>query len=171
MLCEIDKEQCVMEIKLEDLNSNQWEKYLGAYGNMSNLMSDFMKDPDDKELQESVYQGINHQMTFYSAVYLVKLLEQKILSGDIEWAEYCLFNVGMTLASDNILARRGSRKSNVTKELKRNYRLCVKKLKKLARRFYKENKDKLKHKEESFMANLSFKGFRIFVYIFVTYIV
>ena len=112
-----------MDIKLEDLNSDQWEKHLGAYGNMSNVMSDFMKDPDDKELQESVYQGINHQMTFYSAVYLVmpylvKLLEQKILSGDIEWAEYCLFNTGMTLASDNILTRRGSRKSNVTKELK-----------------------------------------------------
>ena len=165
-----------MEIKLEDLNSDQWEKHLGAYGNMSNLMSDFMKDPDDKELQESVYQGINHQMTFYSAVYLVmpylvKLLEQKILSGDIEWVEYCLFNSGMTLASDNILARRGSRKVNVTKEITRNYRLCVKKLKKLASRFYKENKDKLKHKEESFMANLSFKGFRIFVYIIVTYIV
>ena len=166
----------MMEIKLEDLNSDQWEKHLGAYGNMSNVMSNFMKDPDDKELQESVYQGINHQMTFYSAVYLVmpylvKLLEQKILSGDIEWAEYCLFNAGMTLASDNMLARRGSRKVNVTKELKRNYRLCVKKLKELARHFYKENKDKLKHNEESFMANLSFKGFRIFVYIFVTYIV
>ena len=112
-----------MEIKLEDLNSDQWEKHSGAYGNMSNLMSDFMKDPDDKELQESVYQSINHQMTFYSAVYLVmpylvKLLEQKILSGDIEWAEYCLFNVGMTFASDNMLTRRGSRKLNVTKELK-----------------------------------------------------
>ena len=164
------------EIKLEKFDSKQWEKYYGAYGNMSELMTAFMENPDDKELQESVYQGINHQMTFYSAVYLVmpylvNLLKRKLSSGDIEWVEYCLFNIGMTIASDNILTRKESRKGDATKELKRNYNLCLKELKKIAKQFYKENKNELKHKQESFMAKLAFKGFGLVVYIFVTYIV
>ncbi|MCH5272385.1 MAG: hypothetical protein J1E35_01805 [Lachnospiraceae bacterium] len=142
---------------------------------MSGVTNAFMEHPEDKKLAESVYEGINHQMSFYSAIYLVmpylvKLLEQKISSGDTEWAEYCLFNIGMTIASDNWITRRGYKKEKVPDDLKKNYKLCLKKVRKIAGYFYKENKSKLKHKEESSIAKLAFKGFRILVYEFVIHV-
>ena len=163
------------EIKLESIGSEIWSKYKGAYGNMSEVMDVFMKEPDNEDAAEQVYQGINHQMLFYPAAYIVmpyltKLLEGKIASGDIEWAEYCLFNIGMTIASDNCFARRKGKKIDVSADIKGNYRLCVKKLRRIAKRFYKENKMQLKHRSESGAAKLVFNGFGLLIYWLLFYL-
>lgn len=158
-----------------DLTAKEWEQYPGAFGNMAQAMADFLANPDDEDLAETVYEGINHQMTFYPAAYLAvpyltQVLEQKIAAGDVEWAEYCLFQLGMALASDNFSTKRDIKKIDVTKEMQANYQQSVKKLKKIAKQFYKANKRQLKHKEESFMAKWAFEGFRLLVYEFVIHV-
>lgn len=158
-----------------DLAAKEWEQYPGAFGNMAEVMADFLHSPDDEDLAEAVYEGINHQMSFYPAAYLAvpyltQLLEQKIAAGDVEWAEYCLFQLGMTLASDNIATKWDIKRIGVAKEVQTNYQQYVKKLKKIAKQFYRANKKQLKHKQESFMAKWAIKGFRLLVYEFVIHV-
>ena len=48
--------------------------------------------------------------------------------------------------------------------------MCKRRIKKIARRFFKENQGNLKHRQESFMARLAIKGFRVLVYEFVIHV-
>lgn len=165
----------MQEIAFVALDAEKWERYPGAFGNLSEAIEDFLNAPDDKDLAETVYEGINHQMSFYPAAYpavpyLTHLLEQKIALGDIEWAEYCLFQLGMTLASDNFVTRRDIKQIDVEKEIQIHYQQCTKKLKTIAKQFYKAYKNQLKHQQESFMAHLAIKGFRLLVYEFVLHV-
>jgi len=59
----------------------------------------------DWESIEDIFENITHQMTFYSATYvvfphLVKLLEHIMEEGDIEHAHMLIFNLGICLATD-----------------------------------------------------------------------
>ncbi|MBE6764358.1 MAG: hypothetical protein E7546_00560 [Ruminococcaceae bacterium] len=160
------------KITTEAIGSENWDKYYGAYGNMSEDIKALINDPDDKDATEKVYQGINHQMSFYPAAYIVlpyltDLLDRKIEAKDIEWAEYCLFNIAMTIASDNVFARDKEHKINMTSDIKGNYKRCVKKVRKTAKRFYRTYKDQLEHKSESNASRLVFYGFGLPVYLFV----
>jgi len=161
------------KITTEAIGAASWEKYHGAYGNMSDAVAALINNPDDKDIAEQVYQGINHQMSFYPAAYIVlphlaELLDKKIAAGDVEWAEYCLFNIAMTIASDNIFARSKESKTKVQPAIRRNYKRCVKKLRRTAKRFYKANKGKLTHQSESKAAKLVFSGLGLPVYLFVS---
>lgn len=161
-------------LMLEDLNSERWEKYVGAYGNIQGFLEKFVNDPDNKDMAENVYQSLNHQMTFYPAnylviPYLVEMLEKKMASDDVKWVEYCLFNVGMTLASKNIVTRHEYSGFKPDKDVKKAYRKSLKKLKKLSNYFYKIYKGQLTHKSESLAARLCIKGIRLPVYLFVIY--
>ena len=160
---------------LEDLNSDRWEKYVGGYGNIQGFLEKFVNDPDNKNIAEDVYQSLNHQMGFYPAnylviPYLVEMMEKKMASDDVEWVEYCLFNIGMALASKNVLTRHEYSRFEIDKDVKKAYRMSIKKLKKLSNYFFMTHKGKLTHKSESLAARLCIKGIRLPVYLFVIYI-
>lgn len=151
------------EIRLVPLDSELWEKLPGAYGSMAEDIAALAAEPDSEKLAENVYLGMNHQMSFYPAVYialphLAQLLDRQIEAGKVEWAEYCLFNIAMTIASDNRKARVFEPGTVIPAEVKESYRLCVKELKKKAKAFYRANRRKLTHKGESFMAKLVYRG-------------
>ncbi len=153
-----------MEMQYLDFDDPQWAQYEGAYGNMSEAVRRLLEQPDDKELAECVYQGINHQMDFYSAAYLVlpylvKLLEEQIAVEKVEWAEYCLFNIAMVIACDNFFLRRSAVRydkslAQVPQELKQNYRTAIRKCRKTARRFYWKYRKQLTNKAEAIFAKL-----------------
>lgn len=153
----------MMDIKVIPFDSELWEKLPGAYGNMAQDINALIGDPDNEELAENVYQGINHQVSFYPAAYiaiphLAVLLEKQIENGRTEWAEYCLFNIAVTIASDNRKARVFEPGTIIPSEVMANYRLCVKQLKKTAKRFYRANRKQLKHKFETTLAKLVYRG-------------
>ncbi len=157
------------ELKSEPIGSQLWEKYKGAFGNMSAEMETLLSDPDNEENTEDVYQGINHQMSFYPAAYIVlphlaELLEQRIGESKIEWVEYCLFNVAMTIASDNKRGRVIGKGEEATADVLKNYKLSVRRIKKTAKVFYRKNRKQLTHKSESSAAKLVFGGFGAIVY-------
>lgn len=160
------------DLILEPFDSERWTRYVGTFGNMSDAVRTLINDPDNKDNAENVYQGINHQMSFYPAAYIVipyfaGLLEGKIKSGDVEWVEYCLFNIAMTIASDNRRGRIIEKGKEATKDIMKNYKCTVRGIKKTARQFYRKNRKKLTHKSESGAAKLVFHGFGALVYMVV----
>jgi len=158
------------ELKCEPIGSGLWEKHKGAFGNMSGEMEILLSDPDNEKNTEEVYQGINHQMSFYPAAYIVmphlaELLDHQISEGKIEWAEYCLFNAAMTIASDNKRGRIINKEEEATPDVMKNYRLSVRRIKKIAKAFYRKYGKQLTHKSESSAAKLVFSGFGAIVYL------
>lgn len=111
-----------MEIKLVDLNSELWETFCGAYGNVSKEVEILMGEPitepqeklrrlDSEEKEDyriafdNLCENLSHQMSFYEATYLalpylVQLLERNSKSGSFEWKLTMISELGLCLATD-----------------------------------------------------------------------
>lgn len=109
-------------MKLVDLDSDLWEVFCGAYGNVSEelkiLMGEVDKIPPQKKLRrleteekddyeiafDNICENLWHQMSFYPATYLVlpyfvTLLEQKEKEQNSKWEISILSQIGLCLAT------------------------------------------------------------------------
>lgn len=112
-----------MDIKLTPYNSELWETFRGAYGNVCEevkiIMGDleppqnFLKlrrlDPEEKDSYriafDNLCENITHQLSFYDATYIVmpymmKLLEKKEAEKDFDWQFTIICEMGICLATD-----------------------------------------------------------------------
>lgn len=110
-------------MRLTEFSSGLWEEYRGAYGSVRReveiLMDGTTAPPPQQKLRrldteekddyriafDNLCEGLSHQMSFYSATYLVlpymaKLLEEKEAAGDFQWQVLILSEMGVCLATD-----------------------------------------------------------------------
>jgi len=110
-------------MRLTEFSSDLWETYRGAYGSVRReveiLMDGTTAPPPQQKLRrldteekddyriafDNLCEGLSHQMSFYSAIYLVlpymaKLLEEKEAAGDFRWQVLILSEMGVCLATD-----------------------------------------------------------------------
>lgn len=146
-----------MEIKLTDLNSELWETFRGAYGNVSKevaiLMGEPMTEPqkkirrldtEEKEDYHIVFdnlcENLSHQMSFYKATYLalpylVTLFGKESKNESFEWKLTMLSEIGLCLATD-IPSNHEDQLDD--EEILRSYEASVLKLQELTRQFIKQ---------------------------------
>jgi len=110
-------------MKLLPFESNLWEIFTGAYGNVCEevriIMGDVDKIPPQTKLRrleteekedvqiayDNLIENLWHQMSFYPATYLampylVKYLEKKEAAGDFDGQLLVISNMGIVLATD-----------------------------------------------------------------------
>ena len=117
-----------------------------------------------------IFQNITHQMTFYSATYvvlpyMVNLLEQTLEDGDVEHAHLLIFNLGICLATDIPENHFEETKSPLLDD----YNAAAQKLAGLTKHFYNTYIDEIQEMDEEqrsmlFVATLAILGERAAVY-------
>ncbi|MDE7207590.1 MAG: hypothetical protein K2N90_10620 [Lachnospiraceae bacterium] len=125
----------------------------------------------DWEDIDIIFQNITHQMTFYSATYvvlphMVRFLEQVMEEGDVEHAHLLIFNLGICLATDI----EGNHFEETNSPLLEDYNAAAQKLAGLTKRFLNTYIDEIQEMDEEqrsmlFVAVLAILGERETVYV------
>lgn len=162
-----------MEINLVALDSKLWEIFRGAYGNVSKevaiLMGEPIRekqeklrrlDPEEKEdyriAFDNLCENLYHQMSFYTATYLVlpylvTLFERDNEFSSFEWKLTMISELGGCLATDFP----GNHKEQLTdKSILEAYEASILKLQELTKQFleqYEENIKRLDFNERSML--------------------
>jgi len=163
-----------MEIKLAGYNSELWELLHGAYGNVCEEVKILMGDVEEIPPQEktrrldfeekddymiafdNLCENLTHQMTFYSASYIVmpymvELLRLRELEGCFKWQFLIICNMGICLATDVY----EDSIEEIPGEVLENYNASVEILKEKTKEFIKNNSGRLKEldrNEKNFLA-------------------
>lgn len=120
----------ILEYELIDFESDFWERYRGAYGNIKEWVQILVQDTQRQqesyqEAFDNLSQSITHQMSFYPATYLVvpyllELLNRMQQQHDFDWQCKIIEVVGTCLATQS-----QEYPVEVEKELIENYQRCV----------------------------------------------
>ncbi len=153
-----------MDIKLTPYDSQLWDTYRGAYGNVCEMVQVIMGDlapspnplklrrldPEDKDnyrvVLDNLFENLTHQLSFYKATYLVmpymvKLLEKKKTENDFDWQLVIICEMGICLATDI--------PNNISfeiknEEVKESYKASVALFKEQTKQFLNEHMEQLK---------------------------
>ena len=125
----------------------------------------------DWEGIDIIFQNITHQMTFYSATYvvlphMVRLLEQVLEEKDVEHAHLLIFNLGICLATDI----EGNHFEQTDSPLLEDYNAAAQKLAGLTKQYLNTYIDEIREMDEEqrsmlFVAVLAILGEREAVYV------
>jgi len=94
-----------IEFQTEPFDSAVWDVLRKASTmDLKTMLQDAVNNREWEDI-DIIFQNITHQMTFYSAIYvvfphMVRLLEQVLDEGDVEHAHLLIFNLGICLATD-----------------------------------------------------------------------
>lgn len=155
------------ELILVPLDSELWEKFCGAYGNVSRevgiLMGEPILEPQKKlrrlDMEEkedyriafdNLSENLAHQMSFYEATwlvipYVVSLLEQKAADNDFEQQFYLIMEMGIWLTTD---IPYNHMESIEDKEILDNYNKSVRRLQEIVKDFLKLHLEEIRQKDE-----------------------
>ncbi len=162
-----------MEPKLIEFNSELWEMFRGAYGNIRDDLKVLMEsDPvlseneqqwyvDQSDKTESdlriafdnICEQLWHQMSFYDALYLampylVKLYEKWQQNADFRMQGMLLTNIGIFLATDISYNHEIDDTEKVPKEILESYHQSIKIIREKAKEFLHCYKEQLKQIDE-----------------------
>jgi len=157
------------QLNFIDFNSDLWEKFRGAYGNIKDDLSElFNIDADIPENEKAFYihkapesnyriafdnicAQLMHQGSFYSALYiampyLVKIYEYWLEKNDFDWQVLYLTNIGLFIATDNSYNHQydGMSLDDIDENIRISYIKSIDIIKKRAEEFILKNIEKLK---------------------------
>lgn len=158
-----------MDIKLTPYDSELWDTYRGAYGNVCEIVQVIMGDlepspnplklrrldPEDKDnyriVFDNLFENLTHQLSFYEATYLVmpymvNLLEQKKAENNFDWQLVIICEMGICLATDI--------PNNISFEIKNeeimeNYKASVALFKEQTKQFLNEHMEQLQSLDDN----------------------
>lgn len=114
---------------VEPFDSTVWE--VVSMAGRTDLGAELKAAIETRDWQtiQDIFDNITHQMTFYTAIYvvlphMVRLLEQVLQEGDLEHAHMLIWNLGVCLAVDIP----GNRREEPDSPLMDDYRAAAKKL-------------------------------------------
>ncbi len=159
------------ELLLLDYNSELWEVYRGAYGNVVEDVQILMQAiPAHEKLKlrrlwteakdnyeiafENICENLYHQLSFYDATYitmpyLVTLLEQKEQEQDLEWQIKLISEMGVCLMTD---ISEINTEVIEDEEILENYEFSISILQEKTKTFLKQNIEKLKELDKNRLA-------------------
>lgn len=155
-------------MNLVDLNSDLWEIFRGAYGNVSEelkiLMGEVNEIPNQVKIRrldteekgdyeiafDNLCENLYHQMSFYLATYLVlpyfvTLLEQKEKEKDRKWEISILTEMGVCLATYISCNHTGSVEQDIMDSFEESISIAAEKVKV----FFSERFEELKRLDEN----------------------
>ena len=162
-----------MEPKLIEFDSELWEIFRGAYGNIKDDLKELMElDPilPEYELRwyadmsgeiesdlriafDNVCEQLWHQMSFYDALYLalpylVKLYKKWQKSAGFQMQGMLLTNIGLLLATDVSYNHNANDTETVPEEILESYRQSVEIIREEGKKFWYSYKEQLKQIDE-----------------------
>lgn len=167
----LDEKEINIEFETEPFTSTAWDVVQMA--SRIDLKVKLQEAVNNREWEniDIIFQNITHQMTFYSATYLVlphmvRLLEQVLEEGDAENAFLLIFNLGICLATD-IPANHSKEEDS---PLLADYNAASQKLAGLTKRYFNMYMDVIQEMDEErrsmlFVAALAILGEREMVYV------
>ena len=167
----LDENEINIEFNIEPFDSTVWDVVQAA--SPMDLKVKLQKAITDREWEniDIIFQNITHQMTFYSAIYvvfphMVRLLEQVMEEEDVEHAHLLIFNLGLCLATDIPENHPGKEDS----PLLADYNAAARKLAGLTKRYLNTYIDEIQEMDEEqrsmlFVATLAILGERETVYV------
>lgn len=145
----LNEEEISVAFETEPFDSEFWDVVeMASPMDLSRQLQEALNNQDWQEI-ENICDNLTHQMTFYSATYIVlphmvNLLERTIKQQDFDHAFYLIFQLGICLATDIS----GNHMSRIDGPSLDNYHLAVKKLAGLTKRFINLNLHKIKDMDE-----------------------
>lgn len=133
---QLDENELNVNFSAEPFDSDFWSVVRLASGmDLSVRLRTALENKDWDEI-EIIFENLNHQMSFYSATYIVlpymvMLLEQVMDEGDFMHAHSLIFNLGICLATDIP----GNHTEKPDRAVLNNYNLAVTKLAGLTKRY------------------------------------
>ena len=146
MFWDMEEDYNLIKPVLKELDSEDWEIYRGAYGNVKEVVEELVQE-ETEEAFEDLCEGISHQMSYYPAInfvmpYLVEHLAKHLDSLELEKQVQYLSRLGLCLATD-IAPNRGHRPEPEGSK-KDPYFASCEKLKALAKYFLRQHAGELK---------------------------
>lgn len=146
----LDESECNIECNTEPFDSTVWSVVRMA-SNCEDLGQRIQAalDGRDQEEIEIIFENVTHQMSFYSATYLVlphmvKLLEEVLEEGDTDYAFYLIFNLGICLATDTP----GNRFEEIDSPVLKDYNAAARKLAGLTKRYINTYHEEIQEMDE-----------------------
>ena len=146
----LDESECNIEFNTESFDSTVWSVVRTAAGSedLGKRVQAALDSRDQEEI-EIIFENVTHQMTFYSATYvvlphIVKLLEEVLEEGDTEFAFYLIFNLGICLATDTP----GNHFEEVDSPLLDDYNAASRKLAGLTKRYINKYHEEIQEMDE-----------------------
>lgn len=152
-----------MEFELVNLNSELWEIYGGAYGNVREEVAILMGGPiterqeklrrldleekgDYRIAFDNLCENLFHQMSFYKATYLalpylVRLLERDSKDRDFGWKLTMISEMGICLATD---IPGNHRESAIDKNVLNSYEASLLTFQELTKQFLEHHEDEIR---------------------------
>lgn len=102
---QLDEKEINIEFHKEPYESTVWDVVRMCYQmDIRNNLRTSLENRDWEQI-ENIFECMTHQMSFYSATYvvlpyMVELLEQVMEEGDVEHAFTLIFHLGVCLATD-----------------------------------------------------------------------
>lgn len=168
---QLDEQEKNIKFDTEPLTSPAWD--IVQMANQMDLRTSLPKAVNNRDWEtiDIIFQNISHQMTFYSASYvvlpyMVRLLEQVLAEKDIEHAQLLIFNLGICLMMD-IPENHYEEADSLPLD---NYNAATKKLCGLTKQYYNTYIDDIQEMDEEqrsmlFVATLAILGERKTAYV------
>lgn len=169
-MCQLKENERNIEFHTEPFDSAVWDVVRKAsLIDLRTTLQEAVKDRNWEDI-DIIFQDITHQMTFYSATYvvlphMVRLLEQVLEEGDVEHAQMLIFNLGVCLATDIP----GNRFEEVDSPILDDYNAAAQKLAGLTKQYLNTYIEEIQEMDEEqrsmlFVAALAILGERETVY-------
>lgn len=145
----LNEDEINVAFKTEPFDSDFWDVVqMASAMDLRDQLQQELKSQDWQEI-EMIFENLTHQMTFYSATYIVlpymvNLLEQTMEQQDFEHAFDLIFQLGVCLATDVP----SNHAQQITGAALENYNLAVKKLAGLTKRFINLDLQRIQEMDE-----------------------
>lgn len=154
----LDEKEINTEFDIEPFDSAAWYFAETSYKmDLENRLKTALEDENRDEI-EIIFESLTHQMSFYSATYIVlphmvRLLEQMIEKGDFVYGANLILNLGVCLATD--IFENNFKETNI--HIIENYNAAVQKLVGLTKRYINMYIDEI-HKMNEEQKHMLFTG-------------
>lgn len=165
---QLDESEINTKFNTEPFDSAVWDVVRAAGSMDAKQVQTALADRDWGRI-DSILENITHQMSFYSATYvvlpyMVKLLEEVMEEGDAEHVHMLIFNLGICLATDVP----GNHFEKVDSSILDDYNAAAKKLAGLTKRYINTSLEEILEMDDSrdmlLMGALAILGERELVY-------